>query len=239
MKNLKKYLTAVLITGWAFTSCDDPERVEAEREFDEFSNYVSTNADRFDNDDDMDWDAYDSEWNEYDRGYQEHVTTIKDKRDYLSDEDRKEFDRIQTDYDRMRTRYETRASDEETKTAGNRNISNNMYAEVGISDPNNMRLDDVTETNYRDRYDGFVNYIDQNKTNFNQDDWENADRVNEAFRNKRNTIKNSITAQDNTEVDNLESRYENLRTTANNTNNSAANTNNSNTGTNNTGSTNR
>src|SRR5690606_8711582 len=93
-EQMKKYLPALLISGILMASCGDNRNAEVEREYEEFKNYVSSNADRFDNDADWEWDEYEKNWEDYDREYQLHMTDVEEKRDMLSEESRKEYDRM-------------------------------------------------------------------------------------------------------------------------------------------------
>lgn len=209
MKRIKtnpNILIAVFATGFILSSCEDPNKLRAEREFNEYRDYVETESDIFDVENDWNWEEYEANWQEYDSLYQEHASEVEGNREYLSDDDISEFEQFQSQYEERKSRYEKRAASEGSN-ADKSLISKQMYTAMNIENSNDIDLSGVTADNARQSYKNFVDYIEQNKKDMNQADWRNAEIIWEALNLRKNAIEEDISTKDNLAIGTLKVEY--------------------------------
>lgn len=208
IRNLNLTMTICAIGSLSMISCEDPNESRAENEFNEYRDYVEAESGAFDNSDDWEWDEYDNNWREYDSAYQEHATGVEENLEYLSEENKAEYDRMQGEYENRRSMYEQRSAEEDNNIDEN-SISGRMYVAVDIVDPNpdNVEFSKVTAENLRETYKNFVDYIESNKGEMTDEDWENAEIIWEALNLRKNEVEKDIPTEDNVAIGTLKVEY--------------------------------
>ena len=156
-------------------------------------------------------------WSMIDNGYQERAMRAEANVASLTEEEKAKADASKARYAALKAKYEARFKQDEaakmqsTTTANGapnfrKVLRDKLFGEGKIGD--DMQFAYVNAGNILSIYKNFVNTIDDNKSNYTREDWDEINVLYEALDTRKNTVeKEGLKASDNLKIAGLKIRY--------------------------------
>ncbi len=206
-----KLLIAAAIVSVGFTACNN-ENKEAKQDAELLNVYV---------------DSVESatpiyttaNWTAIDNGYQERAMRAEKNMAALSAEQKAKAEASKARYEALKAKYELAIKEQELKAAtlqanSNANgvpnfrkvLRDRLFGEGKIGD--DMQFGFVNADNILSVYKNFVNTVDDNKSKYTREDWDEINVLYEALDNRKNTVeKEGLKGADNLKIAGLKVRY--------------------------------
>jgi hypothetical protein len=205
-----KLLIAAAIVSVGFTACNN-ENKEAKQDAEVLNMYVDSveNA----------TPVYTTEnWTAIDNGYQERAARAEKNLAALTAEEKAKADASKAKYEALKAKYELAIKEQEAKTAMQPATPSNtapnfrkvlrdrLFGEGKIGD--DMQFAFVNADNILPIYKNFVDVVDENKSKYTREDWDEINVLYEALDNRKNTVeKEGLKSADNLKIAGLKIRY--------------------------------
>lgn len=205
-----KLLIAAAIVSVGFTACNN-ENKEAKQDAEVLNLYVDSveNA----------TPVYTTEnWTAIDNGYQERAMKAEKNLAALSAEEKAKADASKAKYEALKAKYELAIKEQQMKAAPlpgtqpnsapnfRKVLRDRLFGEGKIGD--DMQFAFVTADNILPIYKNFVDVVDENKSKYTREDWDEINVLYEALDTRKNTVeKEGLKAADNLKIAGLKIRY--------------------------------
>ena len=197
---MKNQLLIILITisSIAFTSCSEEKK--ADKDYEDYKEYVSETRDSVDH-------LYDREWNELENEYNEKKMKAEAKMNEWNEATRSEFVALQNDWEAFREKYDDEHNRRamEIKTAA---IENDILPQGIAADMSN-----VTTANILDVHTHFVSYVSDHRDEFTREQWDRIEFIWEALDTKKNEVEKELKSGDNLKIAEQKVKYGAIKAT--------------------------
>jgi len=205
-----KLLIAAAIVSVGFTACNT-ENKEAKESVETLNVYVDSieNA----------TPVYTTEnWTAIDNGYQERAMKAEKNLAALSAEEKAKADASKAKYEALKAKYELAIKEQQMKAATlpgaqpnsapnfRKVLRDRLFGEGKIGD--DMQFAFVNADNILPIYKNFVDVVDENKSKYTREDWDEINVLYEALDTRKNTVeKEGLKGADNVKIAGLKIRY--------------------------------
>ena len=204
-----KLLIAAAIVSVGFTACNT-ENKEATQSAQTLTVYVDSveNA----------TPVYTTEnWTAIDNGYQERFALAEKNMATLSAEEKAKAEASKAKYEALKAKYELAIKEQQAKTTmvpGDANpgapnfrkvLRDRLFGEGKIGD--DMQFAFVNGDNILGIFKNFVEVIDNNKSNYTREDWDEINVLYEALDTRKNAVEKDLKTADNLKIAGLKIRY--------------------------------
>ena len=207
MTKTKLLIAAAIVSVAGFTACNS-ENKEAKQDAEILNMYVDSveNA----------TPVYTvANWTAIDNGYQERALKAEKNLAALSEAEKAKADASKAKYEALKAKYELAIKEQEMKaamqpanTAPNfrKVLRDRLFGEGKIGD--DMQFAFVNAGNILSIYKNFVDVVDDNKSTYTREDWDEINVLYEALDTRKNTVeKEGLKGSDNLKIAGLKIRY--------------------------------
>lgn len=210
-----KLLIAAAIVSVGFTACNT-ENKDAKKDVEVLNVYVDSVESAT--------PVYTIEnWKAIDNGYQERAALAEKNMAALSAEEKAKAEASKAKYEALKAKYELAIKEQEMKTMQPAAPANNapnfrkvlrdrLFGEGKIGD--DMQFAFVNAGNILAIYRNFVDVVDENKSKYTREDWDEINVLYEALDTRKNTVeKEGLKGSDNLKIAGLKIRYATINAT--------------------------
>ena len=189
------YIIAIIATATAFTSCKDENQEKAERQLDNYTQYIDSVSKETEAKAVANWEAIDDNYQKAKADVENAITTATDK-----EKIQEKMNTASSKYDEFKAKI----------VAEKQNVKNQYYKSLFgpsyVSD--DMKFAWVNKDNILSVYDNFVNTVQKNKDSYSREDWDEIKLVYEALDSRKNTVeKEGLSNNDNLKIAGLKLKF--------------------------------
>jgi hypothetical protein len=208
-----KLLITAAIVSIGFTACNT-ENKEAKQDAEMLNSYVDSVEGLT--------PVYTVEnWTAIDNGYQERALRAEKNLATLTAEEKAKADASKAKYAALKTKYEFTIKENEatanlnaaTATTPNfrKVLRDRLFGEGKIGD--DMQFKFVTGDNILGVYQNFVDAVDNNKSNYTREDWDEINVLYEALDTRKNEVEKDLKTSDNLKIAGLKLKFARISST--------------------------
>jgi len=203
MRKTYLFITATIVAA-GFTACKGTANEEAKQDATSFTSYVDS------------VEAADpvyttANWTAIDNGYNERVARAEVSLAKLEAADRERAEKAKERYAALKARYELKIKEAEAASTASANpdyrqvLRNRLFGEGKIGA--DMQFNFVTAANAHDVYKNFVNTVEDNKSAYTREDWDEIKVLYEALDTRKNEIEKDLPSGDNMKIAGLKTKF--------------------------------
>jgi len=203
MRKTYLIITAAVVAA-GFTACKDTANEEAKQDATSFTTYVDSVE--------AATPVYTTaNWTAIDNGYNERMARAEVSLAKLEAADRERAEKAKERYAVLKARYETNIKEAEAAANASATpdyrqvLRNRLFGEGKIGA--DMQFNFVTAANAHDVYKNFVNTVEDNKSKYTREDWDEIKVLYEALDTRKNEIEKDLPTGDNMKIARLKTKF--------------------------------